>query len=195
MSKIRSVRQRADAPRQDEGPGTRAALLAGAALGLAADAVALALPRQQARLLSGAGICLVFAVADGRRTALLVQTGELLGVHRAGRPGRPARLAGPARCRLAGARYLGSPAPPGAAGPPRCGPGTRRFASATTWPALCRCSPASSSWGPAGPALRRPAPGCQPGRPGRDISPEDGPQNRPGQHRTERTGKSLPMVG
>jgi hypothetical protein len=117
MSKIRSVRQRADAPRQDEGPGTGAALLAGAVLGLAADAVALALPRQQARLLSGAGICLGFAVADGRRTALLVQTGERLGVHRAGRPGRPARLAGPGRCRAAGARYLGRPAPPGAAGP------------------------------------------------------------------------------
>ena len=29
MSKIRSVRQRTDAPRQDEGPGTGAALLAG----------------------------------------------------------------------------------------------------------------------------------------------------------------------
>ena len=46
MSKIRSVRQRTDAPRQDEGPGTGAALLAGAVLGLATDAVALALPRQ-----------------------------------------------------------------------------------------------------------------------------------------------------
>ena len=46
MSKIRPVRQRTDAPRQDEGPSTGAALLAGAVLGLATDAVALALPRQ-----------------------------------------------------------------------------------------------------------------------------------------------------
>jgi hypothetical protein len=71
--------------RQDEGPGTGAALLAGAVLGLATDAVALALPRQQARLLSAAalaaagGVYLGFAVADGRRSALLVQAGELLG--------------------------------------------------------------------------------------------------------------------
>ena len=54
MSKIRSVRQCTDAPRQDEGPSTGAALLAGAVLGLATDAVALARPRQQARLLSAA---------------------------------------------------------------------------------------------------------------------------------------------
>jgi hypothetical protein len=85
MSKIRLVRQRTDAPRQDEGPSTYAALLAGAVLGLATDAVAFTLPRQQARLLSGAGLAaaggvyLGFAVADGRRSALLVQTGELLG--------------------------------------------------------------------------------------------------------------------
>jgi hypothetical protein len=82
MSKIRSVRQRTGAPRQDEGPSTGAALLAGAVLGLATDAVALALPRQQAWLLSAAhlaaagGVYLGFAVADGRRSALLVQTGE-----------------------------------------------------------------------------------------------------------------------
>jgi hypothetical protein len=55
MSKIRSVRQRTDAPRQDEGPGTGAALPA------------------------AGGVYLGFAVADGRRSALLVQTGELLG--------------------------------------------------------------------------------------------------------------------
>ena len=55
MSKIRSVRQRTDAPRQDEGPGTGAALTA------------------------AGGVYLGFAVADGRRSALLVQTGELLG--------------------------------------------------------------------------------------------------------------------
>jgi hypothetical protein len=85
MSKIRSVRQRIAAPWQDEGPGTGAALVAGAVLGLATDAVALALPRQQARQLSGAtlaaagGVYLGFAVADGRRSALLVQTGEALG--------------------------------------------------------------------------------------------------------------------
>jgi hypothetical protein len=85
MSKIRSVRQRTDAPRQDEGPSTGAVLLAGAVLGLATDAVVLARPRQQARLLAGAllaaagGVYLGFAVADGRRSALLVQTGELLG--------------------------------------------------------------------------------------------------------------------
>jgi hypothetical protein len=85
MSKIWSVRQRTDAPRQEEGPSTGAALLAGAVLGLATDAVVLALPRQQARSLSGArlaaagGVYLGFAVADGRRSALLVQTGELLG--------------------------------------------------------------------------------------------------------------------
>lgn len=85
MSKIRPVRPRTDAPRQDEGPSTGAALLAGAVLGLATDAMALALPRQQARRLSGAtlaaagGVYLGFAVADGRRSALLVQTGEVLG--------------------------------------------------------------------------------------------------------------------
>ena len=55
MSKIRSVRQRTDAPRQDEGPGTGAALPA------------------------AGGVYLGFAVADGRRSALLVQTGELPG--------------------------------------------------------------------------------------------------------------------
>ena len=80
MSKIRSVRQRTDAPRQDEGPGTGAALLCS---GLA-TAVALALPRQQARrcpprAAAAGGVYLGFAVADGRRSALLVQTGELLG--------------------------------------------------------------------------------------------------------------------
>jgi hypothetical protein len=48
VSKIRSVRQCTDAPRQDEGPSAGAALLAVAVLGLATDAVALALPRQQA---------------------------------------------------------------------------------------------------------------------------------------------------
>jgi hypothetical protein len=85
MSKIRSAPQRTDAPRKDEGPSTGAALLAGAVLGLATDAVALALPRQQAWQLSGAalaapgGVCLGFGVADGRRSALLVQTGELFG--------------------------------------------------------------------------------------------------------------------
>jgi hypothetical protein len=85
MSKTRSVRQRTDAPRQDEGPSTGASLLAGGVLGLATDAVVLALPRRQARLLAGAtlaaagGVYLGFAVADGRRSALLVQTGELLG--------------------------------------------------------------------------------------------------------------------
>jgi len=85
MSKIRSVRRRTGAPRQDEGPGTGVALLAGAVLGLATDAVVFALPREQARLLAGAGLAaasgvyLGFAVADGRRSALLVQTGELLG--------------------------------------------------------------------------------------------------------------------
>jgi hypothetical protein len=72
MSKIRSMRQHTDAPRQEEGPSTGAALLAGAVLGLATDAVLFALPRQQARLLSGAhlaaagGVYLGFAVADGR---------------------------------------------------------------------------------------------------------------------------------
>ena len=85
MSKIRLVRQRTGAPEQDEGPSTGAALLAGAVLGLASDAVLLALPAQQARRLSGAGLAatggvyLGFAVADGRRSALLVQAGELLG--------------------------------------------------------------------------------------------------------------------
>ena|SRR5437764_10592022 len=85
MSKIRSMLQGTGAPGQDEGLSTGAALLAGAALGLATDAVALALPRQQARQLSGAtlaaaaGIYAGFAVADGRRSALLVQAGELLG--------------------------------------------------------------------------------------------------------------------
>jgi hypothetical protein len=53
MTKIRPVRQGTDALRQDEGPSTRAALLAGAVLGLATDAVVLALPRQQARMWGG----------------------------------------------------------------------------------------------------------------------------------------------
>lgn len=85
MSRIWSMRQRTGFPRQDEGPSTGAAMLAGAFLGLVSDAVLLALPRQQARLLSSAGLAatggvyLGFAVADGRRSALLVQTGELLG--------------------------------------------------------------------------------------------------------------------
>lgn len=85
MKNIRSVRQRTDASRQDEGPGTGAALLAGAVLGLTTDAVALALPRQQARQLAAAhlaaagGVYLGFAVADGRRSALLVQAVQLLG--------------------------------------------------------------------------------------------------------------------
>ena len=85
MSRITPVRQRTGVPRQDERPGTGVALLAGAILGLATDAVSLALGRQQARLLSAAhlaaasGVYLGFAVADGRRSALLVQTGELLG--------------------------------------------------------------------------------------------------------------------
>jgi hypothetical protein len=85
MSKIRSMRQRTDALREDQGPSTGAALLAGAVLGLASDAVLLALPAQQARRLSGAGLAatggvyLGFGVADGRRSALLVQAGELLG--------------------------------------------------------------------------------------------------------------------
>lgn len=78
------MRQRTDTLRQDEGPGNGAALLAGAVLGLATDAMVLALPRQQARRLSGAGLAatggvyLGFGVADGRRSALLVQAGELL---------------------------------------------------------------------------------------------------------------------
>jgi len=84
MSKIRSARQRAVAPRQDEGPSTGAALLAGAVLGLDTDAVALTLLRLQARLLSGAGLApsaeyTLGWLADGRRSALLVQAGELLG--------------------------------------------------------------------------------------------------------------------
>jgi hypothetical protein len=85
MSKIRSVRQRTGAPRQDEGPSTGAGVLAGVVLRLATDAVTLSLPRRQARLLSGAGLVAAagiyvgFAVADGRRSALLLQTGELVG--------------------------------------------------------------------------------------------------------------------
>ena len=85
MRKIRSMRQRTEALQVDEGPSTGTALLAGVVLGLASDAVLLALPRQQARRLSGAGLAgtggvyLGFAVADGRRSALLVQAGELLG--------------------------------------------------------------------------------------------------------------------
>lgn len=85
MSKIWSVRQRTGAAPQEEGSGTGAGLLAGVVLGLGTDAVALALPRPHARLLSGAGLVAAagiyvgFAVADGRRSALLVQTGELVG--------------------------------------------------------------------------------------------------------------------
>ena len=85
MSKIWPARPRTDGPRQDEGPSAGAALVAGVVLGLATDAVMLALPRQQARRLSSAalaatgGVYLGFAVADGRRSALLVQAGELLG--------------------------------------------------------------------------------------------------------------------
>jgi hypothetical protein len=85
MSKIRSMRQHTDAPRQEEGPSTGAALLAGAVLGLATDAVLFALPPSRpgccpgAHLAAAGGVYLGFAVADGRRSALLVQAGELLG--------------------------------------------------------------------------------------------------------------------
>jgi Family of unknown function (DUF6010) len=85
MSKIWSIRKRSGSSQQDEGPSTGPAMLAGAVLGLVSDAVLRALPRQPARLLSGAGLAatggvyLGFAVADGRRSALLVQSGELLG--------------------------------------------------------------------------------------------------------------------
>ena len=110
MSKIRSVRQCTDAPRQDEGPSAGAALLAGAVLGLATDAVALALPRQQARLLSAATLAAAGwglpRIRGGRRPPVRpARAGRRAArVHGAGRPGRPARLAGPARRRLAGAR-------------------------------------------------------------------------------------------
>jgi hypothetical protein len=67
MSKIRSMRQHTDAPRQEEGPSTGAALLAGAVLGLATDAVPFALPRQQARLLSGAHLAAAGGVYLGLR--------------------------------------------------------------------------------------------------------------------------------
>ena len=89
MSKIRSVRQRTDAPRQDEGPGTGAALPA------------------------AGGVYLGFAVADGRRSALLVQTGELLGFTALAALAVQRDSPGLLRCRLASARYLGRPAPPG----------------------------------------------------------------------------------
>jgi hypothetical protein len=78
------VRQRIGASRQDEGPGTGRRFWQVPSWDWP-DAVALALPRQQARQLSAAhlaaagGVYLGFAVADGRRSALLVQTGELLG--------------------------------------------------------------------------------------------------------------------
>jgi hypothetical protein len=160
MSKIRPVRQRTDAPRQDEGPSTGAALPA------------------------AGGVYLGFAVADGRRSALLVQTGELLGFTAL------AALAVQRDSRAcsvpAGWRTLpGTACTTGAAGPPGRGPGTRRSASATTWPSLRRCSLASSSRGPARPALRRLASRSRPGRPGPGISPEDGPQNRPCQPRAD----------
>jgi hypothetical protein len=149
MSKLRPVRQRTGASRQDEGPGTGAALLAGAVLGLATDAVALALPRQQARQLSAAhlaaagGVYLRFAVADGRRSALLVRTGELLGSRR----WPPWPSSATRRACSAPAGWRTSPRTPcatGAAGPPGCHPGTRRSASATTWRSLRRCSPVGS---------------------------------------------------
>jgi uncharacterized protein DUF6010 len=84
IGKLRSVPQRSDALRPDDGPGTGAALLGGAALGVATDAVLARLPREKARLLAGlalataGGAYLGFGVADGRRTALLVQSGEFL---------------------------------------------------------------------------------------------------------------------
>ena len=188
MSKIRSVRQHA--PPQDEGPGTGAALLAGAVLGLATDAVALARPRQQARLLSAATLAAagrgIPPICGGRRPPVCLARADRRAarVHGAGRPSRPARLAG-----LLGAGWLAHVTWDAlhhrGRGPTRYGPGTRRSASATTWPSLRRCSPASSSWGPAQPALRRPASRSRPGRPGPDSSPEDRPQNRPCQHRTD----------
>ena len=67
MSKMRPMRQRTDTPRQDEGPSTGAALLAGAVPGLATDAVLFALPRQQARLLSGAHLAAAGGVYLGLR--------------------------------------------------------------------------------------------------------------------------------
>ena len=125
MSEIWSVRQRTGAPRQDEGPSAGAALLAGAVLGLATDAVALALPRQQARQLAAATLAAAGwglpRIRGGRRPPVRpARAGRRAArVHGAGRPSRPARLAGPARCRLAGARYLGRPTPPGGRGPTR----------------------------------------------------------------------------
>jgi hypothetical protein len=79
MSKIRSVQQRTDTPRQDEGPSTGAALLAGAVLGLATDAVAFALPRQQARQLSAATLA---ALAVQRDSPGLLGAGWLAHVTR-----------------------------------------------------------------------------------------------------------------
>src|SRR5262249_38477048 len=170
MSKIRSVRRRTGAPRQDEGPGTGVALLAGAGLGLATDAVVFALPREQARLLAGAGLAaasgvyLGFAVADGRRSALLVQTGELLGFTAlavlAVQRDSPGLLGVGwlAHVTWDARHYRGR-------GPTRVRSGYPRSASATTWPSLFRCSPAGSSWRPARAALRRPAPGDRPAPP------------------------------
>src|SRR5438132_14046877 len=85
MSKIRSMRQHTDAPRQEEGPSTGAALLAGGRSGTghrrrafrpcppAGPAAVRRAPGRGRR-----GIPRI-AVADGRRSALLVQAGELLG--------------------------------------------------------------------------------------------------------------------
>jgi hypothetical protein len=68
------VRQRIGASRQDEGPGTGRRFWQVPSWDWP-DAVALALPRQQARQLSAAhlaaagGVYLGFAAADGRRSA------------------------------------------------------------------------------------------------------------------------------
>jgi len=184
MSKIRSVRQRTDAPRQDEGPGTGAALLAGAVLGLATDAVALALPRQQARLLSAATLAAAAGYTSDSRWP--TAAGPPCSCRPASCPGSrrwppwPSSATRRACSVPAGWRTLpGTPCTTEAAGPPGYGPGTRRSASATTWPSLRRCSPASSSRGPARPALRRLGSRSRPGRLGPDSSPEDGTTEPP----------------
>ena len=81
MSKIRSVRQRTDAPRQDEGPGTGAALRRPPGTGHEPwrSPCPASRPALSARAAAAGGVYLGFAVADGRRSALLVQTGELPG--------------------------------------------------------------------------------------------------------------------
>lgn len=85
MSKMRPMRQRTDAPRQDEGPSTVRRCWPGPFWDWPPTPCFSPCPASRPgccppqRWPRPAGVYLGFAVADGRRSALLVQAGELPG--------------------------------------------------------------------------------------------------------------------